>query len=34
MARLPVLSGAQVVRIFEKAGWTVDRRRGSHVFLV
>lgn len=34
MARLPVLSGAGVVRIFEKAGWTVDRRRGSHVILV
>jgi predicted RNA binding protein YcfA (HicA-like mRNA interferase family) len=34
MARLPVLSGADVVTIFEKAGWTVDRQRGSHVVLV
>lgn len=34
MARLPVLSGADVVKVFEKAGWTVDRQRGSHVILV
>jgi predicted RNA binding protein YcfA (HicA-like mRNA interferase family) len=34
MARLPVLSGAEAVRIFEKAGWTIDRQRGSHVILV
>jgi len=34
MARLPVLSGAEAVKIFEKAGWTVDRQRGSHVILV
>ena len=29
MARLPVLSGAQVVKAFERAGWRVDRQRGS-----
>jgi predicted RNA binding protein YcfA (HicA-like mRNA interferase family) len=34
MGRLPVLSGAEVVRIVEKAGWKVDRQRGSHVILV
>jgi predicted RNA binding protein YcfA (HicA-like mRNA interferase family) len=34
MARLPVLSGAETVRVFQKAGWTVDRKRGSHVILV
>ena len=34
MARLPVLSGADAVKVFEKAGWTVDRQRGSHVILV
>ena len=34
MARLPVLSGAEAISIFEKAGWTIDRRRGSHVILV
>ena len=34
MARLPVLSGAQVVRAFERAGWRLDRQRGSHAILV
>ena len=34
MGRLPVVSGADAVRIFEKAGWTIDRQRGSHVILV
>ena len=34
MGRLPVLSGADAVRVFEKAGWTIDRQRGSHVILV
>jgi len=34
MGRLPVVSGAEAVRIFETVGWTVDRRRGSHVILV
>ena len=34
MARLPVLSGAEAVKVFEKAGWTVDRQRGSHVILI
>jgi len=34
MARLPVLSGMQVVRAFERAGWRLDRQRGSHAVLV
>jgi len=34
MARLPVISGAQAVKAFERAGWRVDRQRGSHVVLL
>lgn len=33
MPRLPVCSGEEAIRAFEKAGWQVDRRRGSHVSL-
>ena len=31
--RLPVVSGAQLVRALEKVGWEVVRQRGSHVRL-
>ncbi|MHC4714421.1 MAG: type II toxin-antitoxin system HicA family toxin [Planctomycetota bacterium] len=34
MGRLPVLSGAETVRAFERAGWRRDRQRGSHVILI
>ena len=34
MPKLPVLSGAQAVRAFEKAGWRNDRQRGSHVVML
>lgn len=34
MSALPVLSGRQAVRAFEKLGWQVARRRGSHIILV
>ena len=34
MAQLPVISGAKLVRAFEKAGWSQDRRRGSHVVML
>ncbi|MBI4579486.1 MAG: type II toxin-antitoxin system HicA family toxin [Planctomycetes bacterium] len=34
MARLPVLSGAEVVTAFERAGWRRDRQRGSHVVML
>ena len=34
MGRLPVLSGVDAVKVFVKAGWSIDRQRGSHVILV
>ena len=34
MAKLPVVSGSDAVRAFERAGWRVDRQRGSHVILL
>ena len=33
MARLPVVSGRRVVRALEKAGYELDRQRGSHMVL-
>lgn len=33
MPRLPVLSGAEVVRALEKLGFVQMRQRGSHVVL-
>ena len=33
MAKLPVCSGADAVKAFEKAGWKQDRQKGSHVSL-
>ncbi len=30
---LPVLSGKEVVRIFESLGWEVSRQRGSHIIM-
>ena len=33
MTVLPVLSGAEVVRRFQRAGWEIARRKGSHVML-
>jgi predicted RNA binding protein YcfA (HicA-like mRNA interferase family) len=34
MARLPVVSGAEAVRAFGRAGWQFDRQQGSHVILL
>jgi predicted RNA binding protein YcfA (HicA-like mRNA interferase family) len=34
MPKLPVISGAEAVKAFERAGWRVDRQRGSHVVLL
>jgi len=34
MPRLPVLSGAEAVKAFERAGWHRDRQRGSPVVLL
>jgi len=33
MTRLPRLTGKELVRALESAGFTVDRTRGSHLFL-
>jgi predicted RNA binding protein YcfA (HicA-like mRNA interferase family) len=34
MPKLPVLSGREVVRIFESLGWQQARQTGSHIILV
>jgi predicted RNA binding protein YcfA (HicA-like mRNA interferase family) len=34
MGKLPVVSGAEAVTAFQRAGWRVDRQRGSHVVLL
>jgi predicted RNA binding protein YcfA (HicA-like mRNA interferase family) len=34
MPELPVLSGEEAVKAFERAGWRVDRQRGSHVIML
>jgi predicted RNA binding protein YcfA (HicA-like mRNA interferase family) len=31
---IPVLSGREVVRTFEKLGWQVARQRASHIAMV
>ena len=33
MTRLPRLKGKELVRALQRAGFSVDRTRGSHVFL-
>ena len=33
MPRPSVTSGTEVIRVFERAGWEVSRREGSHVIL-
>jgi predicted RNA binding protein YcfA (HicA-like mRNA interferase family) len=30
---LPVLSGQQAVKVFEKFDWKVSRQRGSHIIM-
>ena len=34
MTKLPVISRAEAVRAFERAGWAVARQKGSHIVLV
>lgn len=34
MPQLPLMSGREVVRIFETFGWQNVRQRGSHIILV
>ncbi len=31
---LPVLSGREVVRVFQSLGWQVARQSGSHIIMV
>lgn len=31
MSKLPALSGDQVIKALQKAGFTISRQRGSHV---
>lgn len=33
MVRLPVVSGRDVVRALEKAGYVQDRQKGSHIVM-
>lgn len=33
MASLPVLSGLEVVRVFESFGWQLRRQSGSHMIM-
>ena len=34
MAELPVISGAEAVKAFGRAGWRTDRQKGSHVVML
>ncbi len=34
MAHLVLCSGAEAVKKFKKAGWTVARQKGSHLMMV
>lgn len=34
MAQLPVVSGREARRAFERAGWIFNRQRSSHMILV
>jgi len=34
MPPLPVISGSEAVKAFQRAGWHMDRQRGSHVVLL
>ena len=34
MAKLPVCSGADAIRAFERAAWTRASQKGSHVTLI
>jgi predicted RNA binding protein YcfA (HicA-like mRNA interferase family) len=34
MPKLPVCTGKEVIEVFEKIGWQIDRQKGSHVTLI
>jgi len=33
LARLPVVSGRELVRVLERSGYVMDRQKGSHMIL-
>lgn len=33
MASIPILTGQDLVRVFESFGWRVARQRGSHIIM-
>ncbi len=33
MASLPVISGSETVKVFERFGWTVARQTSSHIIM-
>jgi predicted RNA binding protein YcfA (HicA-like mRNA interferase family) len=33
VASLPVLSGQEVVRVFESFGWSIARQKSSHIIM-
>jgi len=32
--KLPIFSGSEAVKKFEKAGWKIARQKGSHVMMI
>ncbi len=34
MPLVPIMSGVEVVRVFESFGWRVVRQRGSHIVMI
>lgn len=34
MASLPIMSGREVVKVFTRDGWQLERQRGSHMILI
>jgi predicted RNA binding protein YcfA (HicA-like mRNA interferase family) len=34
MVKQPVVSGAEAVKAFQRAGWQIDRQKGSQVVLL
>lgn len=33
MASLPVISGSETVKVFERFGWTIARQTSSHIIM-
>jgi len=33
MPRMRVISGKETIRVFERGGWKVSRREGSHIIM-